>query len=95
MYPQSTPSVTQRVIAEIAAAEGTPDDELSPPLYSVIDSDALDAMFPVGQHARKGRQVEVSFQYRGYRVSVRSTPSQPDGSDVTVTLCDSGGGRDA
>jgi hypothetical protein len=95
MHPRSTPSVAQRVIAEIAAAEGTPDAALSPPLYSVIDPDALDAMFPVGPHARTGSTVELSFQYGGYRVSVRSTPSQPDGSDVMVTVRDSGAVHEA
>ena len=58
-------SLSTEVIRAIAAEEGVDALELSPPLYDVIDPDALDALF----HNTSGR---IAFEYRGYTVTVTS-----------------------
>jgi hypothetical protein len=56
-------AVTDRIVEEVAAADGRDALELSP-LYDVVDPDALERL--VG-----GAGVsEFSFEYHGYRVSI-------------------------
>lgn len=58
-------SVSQAVIDAIAAVEGTPPTELSPPLYDVVDPEALNKVF-----AGKASLGKVVFDYNSYEVSV-------------------------
>jgi len=53
------------VLDEVADEERTNPIELDPPLYEVIDPDALDALFCDGRF-----DGEVEFTYLGYRVHV-------------------------
>lgn len=73
------PSIS--VVEAIAEAEGVEPSALHPPLYQVVDPDALDALFKTDGSMAVGNR--VSFVYRGYRVvvedqgriSVESAPS--------------------
>jgi len=58
-------SVSQAVIDAVAAFEGTPPTELTPPLYEVVDPEALDKIF-----ARKASLGKVVFNYKSYEVHV-------------------------
>lgn len=60
-------SVCQAVIDGVAAVEGTPPTELTPPLYDVVDPEALDKVF--GGKASLGK---VVFNYNSYEVSVEA-----------------------
>lgn len=62
-------NVSQSVVEAIAEAEGTDPRELTPPLYDVIDPDALDSVFTATP--TEGRtEGKVTFPYRGYEVTV-------------------------
>ncbi|MFW6382637.1 MAG: HalOD1 output domain-containing protein [Haloferacaceae archaeon] len=64
-------TVSVRVVEAVASATGR--DELTlPPLYDAVDPDALDTL------TEGTRDVEISFVYAGYEVTV--------GSDGEVTL---------
>jgi hypothetical protein len=66
----SDPSASERVIEQVAEAEGVSPTALSRPLNEVVDPEALDALFepqPDGRPRNKGR---VEFEYYGYAVSV-------------------------
>ena len=54
------------VVEAVAAAEGIPPSQLSEPLYSVVDSDALDSLF-------RSTSGSVTFTYYGYEVTVDAT----------------------
>jgi hypothetical protein len=63
----ATPSA--RVVEAIARREGVSATELSPPLYDVIDTDALDAV--ASRAATQGDDAPtISFAYREYDVRV-------------------------
>jgi hypothetical protein len=66
--PAQSPSVT--VAMEVASREGTDPTELTPPLNTVVDPDALDALF-AGVPSRLDRG-SVRFDYLGYEVEVSS-----------------------
>lgn len=59
-------ALTTRVVKEIADREGVDPVELSPPLNTVIDGDAVEALFAGGN----GDQVELEFTYADHRVTV-------------------------
>lgn len=58
-------SVSQAVIDAIAAVEGTRPTELAPPLYDVVDPEALDKVFD-----GKASLGKVVFNYNSYEVRV-------------------------
>ena len=58
-------SMSQAVIDAVAAVENTPPAELTPPLYDVVDPEALDKLFP-----GKPPLGKVVFNYNSYEVSV-------------------------
>lgn len=72
-------SLTTTIVEKVADREGVAATELRPPLYEIINPDALDEIF----NARDGGRVE--FTYCGYDIVARS-----DG-EVRVD----GDGRDA
>jgi len=75
--PGDAPTVSETVLREVAAEEGVGPDELRPPLYDVVDPEALDRVF-------RERTGQVSFEYHGYVVTVDhegSVSLQPAGSD--------------
>lgn len=55
--------VTSAVASALAARENVDVDDLSPPLYDVIDPEALEALF-------RDTSGCVTFQYRDYEVTV-------------------------
>ncbi|WP_436347777.1 HalOD1 output domain-containing protein [Natronorubrum sp. FCH18a] len=76
---QQVPS--QKVIKAIAAAEGIPPEQLHPPAYeslhTVIDPEALDALFAPRSDGTPRPGGEVSFPFCNYDVTV-----ERDGSVV-------------
>ena len=60
-------NVSQSVVETVAKAEGVSPTELTPPLYEVVDPDALDQLFAA---ASVGSGPEVAFPYKGYEVTV-------------------------
>ncbi len=58
--------LSEAVLAAVARAEGKQPAELSPPLFDVIDPDALDHLFD-GKPETAGT---VAFRYHGYLVIV-------------------------
>lgn len=72
IHHQPAPTSLQ-VIESIAAQAGTDAAALEPPLYSVVDPEALNAL------ARAGSHVEISFEYQGHSVHVSGTKIIVDG----------------
>lgn len=70
---QTAESVSGEVLATVAARENTDPAELQPPLYEVIDPEALDSLFTPRTDGSVRTGGEVQFTYRGYRIRV--TPS--------------------
>lgn len=66
-------TVTEAVVDAVAAAAGVSPLQLEP-IATVVDPDALNAVFRDGETG-----VHVEFEYSGYVVSVT------DGTDVSVT----------
>ena len=69
-FTRSNPSLA--VIERIAQLEGTDPIELTPPLYTAVDPDALDSLFHSATTDEPNPSGRVSFAYRGYDVTVRS-----------------------
>ena len=57
------------VIETIAAVTGDDPLTMSPPLYEVVDTDALDTLY------ERGADVCVEFEYDGHRVVIDSDQS--------------------
>ena len=60
------------VIGLIADLEGADPVELSPPLYSAIDPDALDALFRFSEDDAPQTSGYVYFEYHDYEIRVQS-----------------------
>ena len=67
-------SVTNEVVEKVAEAEDVGPLELTPPLYEVIDPDALDKLFASMPTADR-MEGQVTFSYNGYEVTVWSDSS--------------------
>ncbi|MBX0304197.1 HalOD1 output domain-containing protein [Haloarcula salinisoli] len=76
--PETTPTVSERVIHTIADRDGISPLDISPPLFDAVDPDALDRLCG-------DSDVTVAFEFAGYRVTVR------DGSRVELTPLDAAG----
>ena len=62
-------NISHLIVEAVAEAEGVSPIELTPPLYDVIDPEALDQIFAVTPtQARMAGQ--VTFSYTGYEVTV-------------------------
>lgn len=57
---------SEGILRAIAAVEGADPTELTPPLYSVVDPEALDAVV----ESLSGTAGWIEFDYRGYQVTV-------------------------
>ncbi len=62
--PEADAAVSARVVKEVSAATATPVEDL-PPLYHVVDPDALDVLF-----SGCDTDGSVEFQYAGRTVTV-------------------------
>lgn len=60
-------SVSRAVIDAVAALENIPTAEVTPPLYDVVNPEALEKLF-----AGKASVGKVVFNYNGYEVSVEA-----------------------
>jgi len=67
--PTDPAPLSTRVIFALADAAGTDPVELDPPLYEVVDLEALDAL------ASSDAEARVEFEYEGYSVTVRADSS--------------------
>jgi len=82
-YTNDDVATSREVVETVAAKEGVDPTDLSPPLYTAIDPDVLDAMFSErDQREGVGRLV---FEYLGYEVTVRG--------DGGVSVAENGDGR--
>lgn len=72
-------SVSVRIVKRVAAHEGVDPVDLSPPLHTAIDTDALNSLFkpPISGSERVGR---VTFDYRGHTVIVENA------EDIAITI---------
>ncbi len=61
-----------RIIEAVADREGTRPSELSPPLATAIDPDALNQLFESTRTDESPRHCSVSFVYCGHEVSLYS-----------------------
>ncbi|MFA9428513.1 HalOD1 output domain-containing protein [Natronorubrum sp. A-ect3] len=68
-----------RVVEAIAQKEGVSPTELSPPLFSVVDPEALDALAQPDADSNTG-QIEIAFTYLDYVVQVRT------GSEISISV---------
>lgn len=69
---QSNEKPSRTIINQIADLEGTSPTELTPPLYSVVDPDALDSLFHSSTSDKSETSGQVRFRYNGYVVCVQS-----------------------
>ncbi|QLD90358.1 hypothetical protein HWV07_15465 [Natronomonas salina] len=67
----STESVVVTILSEIAQREGDPPQELSPPLYDVIDPDVLETLFGNPSYNASRDTITLEFTYLNYRIAVR------------------------
>lgn len=61
-------SATHAVVQAVADAKGVSPIDLNPPLYSAVDTDALD-QFVTSLSGGRG-DVQITFQYGGFDVTV-------------------------
>jgi len=66
-----TPSLA--VVEAVSAKTGVDPRDLDPPLATVIDTTALDALVDPADDRSQTASIEVRFGYCGYRVAVRTT----------------------
>lgn len=85
--PINGDSITTRVVKRIAIMEGVDPLELQPPLYSIIDIDAVEDLFASAADDRSDGAISVEFEYQGYQVTIESDDEvyvrvkQTDGSN--------------
>ncbi|WP_254863836.1 HalOD1 output domain-containing protein [Halovivax gelatinilyticus] len=65
-FDSSDSSPSYRVVTGVAEREGVEPESLEPPLYAVIDPEALDSVI----EGAGSDDVTLSFSYAGYAVSV-------------------------
>lgn len=66
----SVETLTRTIVERVAEREGTSPAELSPPLYSAIDADALCSFVRSLTAGESGAPGGVRFRYDGYEVRV-------------------------
>lgn len=67
-------SIIERVLQTVAAYENVPTTEL-PPLFEVVDPDALAAIFASPLGGPRRTEGTVTFPYAGYQVAVSADGS--------------------
>ena len=77
-------SVSLKVVEEVADREGTDPAELHPPLHTVVDTEALDALFrSTPSTARTNGSVE--FEYQGYKIRIDGSGEVQIGESISFT----------
>ncbi|MFA9418170.1 HalOD1 output domain-containing protein [Natrinema sp. HArc-T2] len=73
-FPTAEPDedLSMMIIELISDLEGVDPVELSPPLYSVINPEALDALFHSASSDAPQTSGHVQFVYCGYEIRVQS-----------------------
>jgi len=70
--PSTFSHVCHTVVSDVAAAIGTEPEDLQPPLYDVIDTEALEQLFHRPEKNPQDPSGHITFDYVGCRVTVRS-----------------------
>lgn len=65
-------TLSMAVVKAIAEREGIDPLDMDPPLYDVIDPDALNTLFARPADVGDTRPEEVVFEYNGYEIEVTS-----------------------
>ena len=63
-------SASVRVVQRVAEYEGVEPTALTPPLYTVIDTDALDSLYRRAEQAASTSDVRIEFSYREHVVCI-------------------------
>lgn len=63
-------SATHAVVEAVADARGVSPVDLHPPLYSAVDTDALDRFVDSHPDRSAGEGVRIQFRYCGFEVTV-------------------------
>lgn len=67
----NTANTLTTIVEEISNLEGVEPTELRPPLYDVIDPDALSAVFAATESGNSREGGRIEFTYCGYEVVVQ------------------------
>jgi hypothetical protein len=70
-FEMQTRPVTEAILTAVATATGNDPLEL-PPLYSVIDPDALEALFDPPAYDGSDQRLTVTFEYADCRVTAKA-----------------------
>lgn len=65
-------TLSTAVVKAIAEREGVDPLEMDPPLYDVIDPDALNTLFTGPANVGDARPEGIVFEYNGYEIKVTS-----------------------
>lgn len=68
----ATENLSETIVHLIADLEGVDPVELTPPLYSVVDPDALESLFDTPASDTSQPSGYASFHYCGYKIRVDS-----------------------
>lgn len=71
--PEANARPSLRVLESVADADDVDPASLEPPLYDVVDTNALDRLFEPTASETTARRGQVSFRYRGYEITVHSS----------------------
>lgn len=74
-------SITTEVVKKIANMVEADPLELEPPLYAVIDIDAVERLFATAENAPGAGTLSLTFEYQGYQVVIE----HEDEAVVSVT----------
>lgn len=82
---QSKTEITSKVVETVAGAAGVDPLELNPPLFAVINPDALEAVYESASE-----QFKVEFEYAGYLVTISGdgtvTATEPGDAETPTVL---------
>lgn len=73
-----------KVVEEVAARDGIDPAELQPPLHTVIDTEALDALFKSTPSTPRANGT-IKFHYRNYTIQVDSSGEIHIGNHISYT----------